>query len=41
MFMYSKTNPLHKYPSNDAIDLPKRVKFGKRLGEWENENKEG
>ena len=28
MFVYNKTNTLHKYPSNDAIDLPKRVKFG-------------
>ena len=41
MFIYNKTNPLHKYPANDTIDLPKRVKFGKGLGEWENELKEG
>jgi hypothetical protein len=37
MFIYNKTNPLHKYPSNDAIDLPENVKFGKGLGEWEDE----
>jgi hypothetical protein len=41
MFIYNKTNPLHKYPSNDAIDLPENVKFGKGLSEWENENVEG
>ena len=32
MFIYNKTNPLHKYPSNDAIELSKSVKFGKGLG---------
>jgi hypothetical protein len=37
MFIYNKTNPLHKYPSNGAIDLPENVKFGKGLGEWEDE----
>jgi hypothetical protein len=37
MFIYNKTNPLHNYPSNDAIDLPENVKFGKGLGEWEDE----
>jgi hypothetical protein len=41
MFIYNKTNPLHKYPSNDAIDLPEHVKFGKGLGEWEDEMAEG
>ena len=41
MFIYNKTNPLHKYPSNDAIDLLNSVKFGKRLSEWEDELKEG
>ena len=41
MFIYNKNNKLHKYPSNDANDLPKSVKFGKGLGEWEDENKEG
>ena len=40
MFIYNKTNTLHNYPSNDAIDLPKSVKFGKGIGEWENEIKE-
>ena len=37
MFIYNKINPLHKYSSNDAIDLIKRVKFGEGLGELENE----
>jgi hypothetical protein len=35
--LYDKTNPLHKCPSNMATDLPKNVKFGNALGEWENE----
>jgi len=39
--LYDKTNPLHKYPSNDANDLPSTVKFGNGLGEWENECDEG
>ena len=37
MFIYNKNNKLHKLPSNDALDLPASVKFGKGLGEWENE----
>ena len=41
MFIYNKTNPLHKYPSNDAIDLPKSVKVGLGLSEWESECKPG
>ena len=41
MFIYNKNNPLHKCPSNDAIDLPKSVKFGKFLGAREDELKEG
>jgi hypothetical protein len=41
MCIYDKTNPLHKYPSNDASDLPDNVKVGKGLSEWENENTEG
>ena len=34
-FLYDETNPLHKYPSNDAKDLPKSVQFGDGLGQWE------
>ena len=41
MCMYNKTNNLHKYPSNDAIDLPNSVEFGKALGQREDELKEG
>jgi hypothetical protein len=41
MFIYNKTNPLHKYPSNDAVDLPENVEFGKFLGAWEDELSEG
>ena len=32
---------MHKYPSNDAADLPKNVRFGNALGEWEDEFKDG
>ena len=32
-----KNNPLHKYPSNDAKDLPANVSFGDSLGQFENE----
>ena len=35
--LYDKTNPNHKYPSNNAKDLPNNVKFGNGLGEWEYE----
>ena len=31
--LYDKTNPNHKYPSNNAKDLPNNVKFGNGLGE--------
>ena len=41
MFIYNKNNKLHKFPSNNANDLPKSVKFGKGLGEWEDENRYG
>ena len=41
MFVYTKTNTLHKYPCNDAIDLRKSVKFGLGLSEWESECKPG
>ena len=41
MFVYNKNNPLHKYPSNSTVGLPKSVKFGKCLGGWENELEEG
>ncbi len=36
-FIYDKTNPLHKYPTNEARDLPDSVSFGKALSQWENE----
>ena len=38
MFIYDKTNPLHKAPLNSESN-PKLVKFGNGLGEWENEFK--
>ena len=38
IFLYNKTNPLHKYPSNDQ-ELPKYVRFGDALGEFEDELK--
>ena len=42
IFVYDKNNPLHKYPNNDAKDLPDNVRFGDALGEWEDEfKKEG
>jgi hypothetical protein len=37
IFIYDEDNPLHKKPSNDAVDLPKSIHFGKSLGSWENE----
>jgi hypothetical protein len=44
IFMYDKTNPLHKYPSNDQ-QLPKSITFANKkeasLGEWESEFKKG
>ncbi len=40
IFIYDKTNPLHKYPSNDATDRPKLVSFGRALSQWENEFKD-
>jgi hypothetical protein len=43
IFLYDKTNPLHKYPSN-AQELPKSISFAKHkessLGQWESEFKE-
>jgi hypothetical protein len=39
IFAYDKNNKNHKYPSNDAHDLPANVKFGDALGEWESEMK--
>ena len=41
MRIYNTTNPLRKHPSNNAVDLPTRVHFGKGLGEWENELEKG
>ena len=41
IFLYDEENPLHKYPSNDAQDLPDNVRFGDALGEWEDEFKQG
>ena len=41
MFVYDKTNPLHKEPRNDEPSLPAGIRFGKGLGEWENEMKAG
>ena len=41
MISYTKNNTLHKLPSNDAIDLPNSVKFGKGLSEGESEMEEG
>jgi hypothetical protein len=38
-FLYDKNNPLHKYPSNDAKDLPPNVRFGNALSCWEDEFK--
>ena len=38
MFIYDKTNPLHKAPLNSE-DNPKLIKFGNALGDWENEFK--
>ena len=38
IFIYDKTNPLHKYPSNDS-DRPSNIVFGDALGCWENEMK--
>jgi len=37
IFIYDENNPKHKYPSNDAKDLPHNIRFGDALGEWENE----
>ena len=37
MYIYNRKNPLHKKPCNEAVDLPKSVRFGKSLGAWENE----
>ena len=36
-FIYGEDNPLHKYPSNDAKDLPDNITFWRlfrRLGRW-------
>ena len=42
MRLYDTTNPLRKHPSNNAVDLPTRVQFGKGLGNgktsWRKEN---
>ena len=40
-FLYDANNPLHKYPSNDAKDLPPNVRFGNALSCWEDEFKGG
>ena len=39
LFLYNKNNENHKYPSNDARDLPDNIRFGDALGEWESEMK--
>ena len=36
-FFYDEENPLHKQFNNEAIDLPKSVKFGSGLGQWKYE----
>ena len=41
IFLYDEENPLHKFPSNEAQDLPGNVRFGDALGEWEDEFKSG
>ena len=41
IFVYDKTNPLHKYPSNDDRSLPDNIRFGDALGQWEDEFKDG
>jgi hypothetical protein len=38
IFIYDKTNPLHKCPSNDS-HRPSNIVFGDALGCWENEFK--
>jgi hypothetical protein len=40
IFLYDENNPLHKKPVN-ATDLPKSVRFGKALSNWENELDDG
>jgi hypothetical protein len=37
IYVYDKTNPLHKKPSKDATDLPPTVSFGNGLSQWSNE----
>jgi len=41
VFIYDEKNLNHKYPSNDAKDLPSNVRFGNSLGEFEDELKGG
>ena len=36
-FIYDETNPNHKKPENNKSN-PKTIKFGKGLGEWEDEH---
>ena len=36
-FIHDETNPMHKQPENDKSN-PKTIKFGKGLGEWEDEH---
>ena len=36
-FRYDPNNPKHKFPSNDAPDLPATVRFGDGLGQWKDE----
>ena len=35
--LYDEHDPLHKIMNNDALDLPKSVKFGSGLGQWKDE----
>ena len=39
ILLYDENNPKHKYPSNDAKDLPPNVRFGGALGQWNDELK--
>ena len=39
ILLFDENNPKHKYPSNDAKDLPPNVRFGGALGQWNDELK--
>ncbi len=40
MFLYDKSKPSHKEPDNENKSLPKGLRSGKGLGEWEDETDE-